>query len=108
MLIAVAAAGERVPAQFEAADTLLLVETDTGAVTAVPRGTDGAARLAERAAESGAEAVCCGMIGDDAVFEALASLGVTRCFAPGLGALEAARAAEAGTLPLIVRPGVLH
>lgn len=108
MLIAVAAAGERVPARFEEADTLLLIETDTDAVTALPRGGEAAADFAARASESGAEAVCCGMIGDEAVFDALANLGVTRCFAAGREAVAAAHAAEEGTLPLIVRPGVLH
>ena len=48
------------------------------------------------------------MIGDEAVFDALANLGVTRCFAAGWEAVGAAHAAEEGTLPLIVRPGVLH
>ena len=109
MLIAVLCAGERVPEHAEDSDTLLLVETETGAVTAAyPRGDGSVLRLAGIAAESGAEAVCCGMLEDAEIFEALAAAGVTRCFAAGRSPLDAACAAEAGTLPLIVRPGVLH
>ena len=109
MLIAVAAAGERVPERFEDSDRLLLIETETGAVTAETlRGDGPALLLAAAAAESGVEADACGMIEEDEVFEALASIGVTRCFAAGFGAVEAACAAEAGTLPLIVRPGELR
>jgi len=109
MLIAVLCAGEQIPARAGEADALLLVETENAAVAAAyPRGDGGVLRLAEIAAGSGAEAVCCGMIEDEALFEILASAGVTRCFAPGMTAVEAARACEIGTLPLIVRPGVLH
>ena len=102
MRIAVAAGETQVPAVFEESTRLCIVETDEKRVLRQLPGPDPLG-FARAALEEGCEAVACGQITDEAVFEALASQGMTRYMAAGLGVLEAARAAEAGRLPIQTR-----
>ena len=90
----------RVPARFEDAAALLLVETDDDSVCAVTAG-ETPARYAALVAASGWEAVVCGgRIGKDC-FEPIADACVTRYDGSGLDVLTAAKRADRGTLPII-------
>lgn len=104
MRIAVASGPETVPETLEESARLLVAETDGGEILAERPGPD-AMGFAELALRYGCEAVACGTITDPAVFRRLADSGVTRYCAAGLAPLEAARAAEAGTLPIQRRFG---
>ena len=94
MRIAVAAGADKVCAHFEESTRLCLVETEGERILRELPGPDPMG-FARAALDSGCEAVACGKITDEAVFEALASQGMTRYMAAGLGVLEAARAADA-------------
>ena len=102
MRIAVAAGADKVCTRFEESTRLCLVETEGERILRELPGPDPMG-FARAALDSGCEAVACGKITDEAVFEALASQGMTRYMAAGLGVLEAARAAEAGSLPIQTR-----
>ena len=104
MRIAVAAGEETVPETLEESTRLLVVETGDDTILAQLPGPD-AMGFAELALRYGCEAVACGTITDPAVFRRLADSGVTRYCAAGLAPLEAARAAEMGTLPIQRRFG---
>ncbi len=102
MRIAVAAGPDVVCARFEDSLRLCLVETEQARVLRELPGPDPMG-FARAALDEGCEAVACGRITDEAVFELLASGGMTRYMAADLGVLEAARAAEEGTLPIQTR-----
>ena len=104
MRIAVAAGAETVPETLEESARLLVVETEGGEILARRPGPDSMG-FAELALRYGCEAVACGTITDPAAFRRLADSGVTRYCAAGLAPMEAARAAEAGTLPIQRRFG---
>ena len=107
MRIAVAAGPETVPGTLEESGRLLVLETDGGETLTERPGPDPLG-FAALALEYDCEAVACGKISDPEAFRRLAENGVTRYYAPGLEPLAAARAAEAGTLPLQVRIGELR
>ena len=102
MRIAVAAGPETVPAEMERSTRLLVLETDDGSILAERPGPDPLG-FAALALQYDCEAVACGKIADPAAFARLAENGVTRYFAPGFAPLDAARQAEAGTLPIQTR-----
>ncbi|MBO5495934.1 MAG: hypothetical protein J5967_00895 [Oscillospiraceae bacterium] len=99
MRIAVAAGPATVPATLEESTRLLVLETEDGSVLAERPGPDPVG-FAELALQTDCEAVACGKICDAAAFSLLAENGVTRYIAPGLAPLDAARKAEAGSLPI--------
>ena len=107
MIIAVAAGADGTGACWEESARLCIVETEGGEILRELAGPDPLG-FAEAALESGAEATVSGEIRDAAAFEMLAAAGVTRYFAAGLSVMEAARAAEAGTLRIQTRPGVIR
>ena len=107
MRIAVAAGEALVPPVFEESTQLCLVETDEARILRVIPGPDPLG-FARAVLEEGCEAVACGQITDEAVFEALAEGGVTRYMAAGLDILAAAHAAEAGTLRIQTRLNEIH
>ena len=102
MRIAVAAGPATVPATLEESTRLLVLETEDGAVLAERPGPDPLG-FAELALQYDCEAVVCGKITDPATFERLTENGVTRYCAAGLAPLDAARKAEAGSLPIQTR-----
>ena len=102
MRIAVAAGEALVPPVFEESTQICLVETDEARILRVIPGPDPLG-FARAALEEGCEAIACGQITDGAVFEALASAGLTRYMAAGLDVLAAAKSAEAGTLRIQTR-----
>lgn len=104
MKIAVAAGERTVPETLEESGRLLVVETDGGEILAERPGPD-AMGFADLALAYDCEAVACGRITDPDAFSRLAENGVTRYCAAGLPPLEAARAAEAGRLPIQRRFG---
>lgn len=106
MRIAVAADAETVTETLEESGRLLVLETESGEVLAERPGPD-APGFADLALEFDCEAVACGKITDPAAFARLADNGVTRYYACGRTPLDAARAAEAGALPIQTRIGEL-
>lgn len=90
----------RVPARFEDAAALLLVETDDGTVYAVTAG-ETPERYAALVVSSGCEAVVCGKHISKECFEPIAAACVTRYDGAGLDVRTAARRADRGTLPII-------
>ncbi len=89
-----------VPERFETSPALLLIETD-GAWLVEAIADKSAEDFAARIAACGCEAVVCGRHIGKACFDPIADAGVTRYEGSGLNVLEAARAADRGTLPLI-------
>ena len=90
----------RVPARFEDAAALLVVETDNDSLCSVTAG-ETPERYAALVAASGCEAVVSGgRIGKDC-FEPIADACVTRYDGTGLDVLTAAKRAERGTLDIV-------
>ena len=90
----------QVPDRFETSPALLFIETDGKQL--VRAETDAAAEdFARMIAESFCEAVVCGSHIGKACFDPIADACVTRYDGAGLNVLDAALAAERGTLPLI-------
>ena len=102
MRIAVATGPETVPAAMEESTRLLVLETDDGSILDERPGPDPLG-FAALALQYDCEAVACGKITDPTAFERLTENGVTRYHAPGRAPLDAARQAEAGTLPIQTR-----
>ncbi len=89
-----------VPERFENSPALLLIETEGGRLVSEETG-DPAEAYAARIAACGCEAVVCGRHIGQKCFDPIADAGVTRYEGGGLNVLDAAIAAERGTLPLI-------
>ena len=89
-----------VPDRFETSPALLFVETDDGSLRRAETGAS-AEDYARMIAESFCEAVVCGSHIGKECFTPIADACVTRYDGAGLGVLDAARAAERGTIPLI-------
>ena len=104
MLIAVmsdrAELSGRVPDRFEASPALLLIEAGDGRLIRAFSGAS-AADYVRKIVESGCEAVVCGCHIGKECFDPIADAGVTRYDGDGLNVLDAALAADRGTLPLI-------
>ncbi len=89
-----------VPERFENSLALLLIETEGGRLVSAETGNP-AETYAARIAACGCEAVVCGRHIGQNCFDPIADAGVTRYEGGGLNVLDAAIAAERGTLPLI-------